>query len=49
MRPTKFDVQLPMSGGDFATIRAFADRAEALGFYSVSAFDHFFLHGLIWD
>ncbi len=39
-REVKFGVFLPTS--DFAQARAAAERAEALGFYSVSLNDHFF-------
>jgi len=40
MREIKFGVFLPT--GDFAAARATAERADALGFYSVSINDHFF-------
>ncbi|MGO9603758.1 MAG: TIGR03619 family F420-dependent LLM class oxidoreductase [Candidatus Binataceae bacterium] len=45
MRPIKFNVGLP--NGDFATLSAFAKRAEELGYYSVSLDDHFFMRGLM--
>jgi probable F420-dependent oxidoreductase len=47
MHPVKFNVSL--SNSDFATARAMAERAEALGFYSVSLDDHFFMRGLMAD
>jgi probable F420-dependent oxidoreductase len=34
---------------NFAETRAFAQRAEALGFYAVSVNDHFFLDGSVWN
>jgi probable F420-dependent oxidoreductase len=45
MRPIKFAVGLP--NNDFAATRATAERAEALGFHSVSLDDHFFMRGLM--
>ena len=44
MRQIKFAVSLP--NHDFAVTRATAERAEALGFHSVSLDDHFFMRGL---
>jgi probable F420-dependent oxidoreductase len=44
MRQIKFGVTLP--NNDFAATRATAERAEALGFHSVSLDDHFFMRGL---
>jgi probable F420-dependent oxidoreductase len=44
MRPIKFGVSLP--NNDFAATRAMAERAEALGYHSVSLDDHFFMRGL---
>lgn len=41
----KFSLTLPHS--DFAATRAFAERAEALGFYGVALDDHFFMRGLL--
>ena len=43
MRDTKFGVFLPT--GDFEQARTAAERAEALGYYSVSLNDHFFAPG----
>jgi len=45
MRQIKFAVSLP--NHDFAAVRAMAERAEALGFHSVSMDDHFFMRGLM--
>jgi probable F420-dependent oxidoreductase len=45
MHPIKFAVTLPNQ--DFAATRAMAERAEALGFDSVSLDDHFFMRGLM--
>jgi probable F420-dependent oxidoreductase len=45
MRQIKFGVTLP--NHDFAATRAMAERAEALGFHSVSLDDHFFMRGLM--
>lgn len=47
MPALKFSLALPNS--DFAVTRAFAERAEALGFYAVSLDDHFFMRGLMED
>ncbi len=41
----KFAVGLPNS--DFTAARALAERAEALGYHSVSLDDHFFMRGLM--
>ncbi len=45
MRQIKFAVSLP--NHDFAATRAMAERAEALGYHSVSMDDHFFMRGLM--
>ncbi|MFZ0890383.1 MAG: TIGR03619 family F420-dependent LLM class oxidoreductase, partial [Candidatus Binataceae bacterium] len=45
MPQIKFAVSLPNQ--DFAATRAMAERAEALGFHSVSLDDHFFMRGLM--
>ena len=45
MRQIKFAVSLP--NHDFAAARAMAERAEALGYHSVSMDDHFFMRGLM--
>ncbi len=45
MRPVKFNVGLP--NDSFENARATAERAEALGYYSVSLDDHFFMRGLM--
>jgi probable F420-dependent oxidoreductase len=44
MRPIKFDACLPQDA-DFPFARSFAQRAEALGFHSVSITDHMFFIG----
>ena len=45
MHQIKFAVSLP--NHDFAATRAMAERAEALGYHSVSMDDHFFMRGLM--
>lgn len=47
MRPIKFNVTIP--NNSFEAARATAERAEALGYYSVSLDDHFFMRGLMSD
>lgn len=47
MRPIKFNVGLP--DGDFGNMRNFAQRAEELGYHSVSFDDHFFMRGPMAD
>lgn len=47
MRPIKFNVGLP--NGDFGNMRNFAQRAEELGYHSVSFDDHFFMRGPMAD
>jgi probable F420-dependent oxidoreductase len=46
-RQVKFHLTLPSD--DFSAARTFAQRAEDLGFYAVSANDHLFLRGSLWD
>src|SRR5207302_8426041 len=46
-RQIKFNVGLPNQ--DFGATRAVAERAEALGYYSISLSDHFFIRGLMAD
>ena len=43
--PLKFAAVLPLT--DFAAARSVAMQAEALGFYSIAAEDHFFMTGLM--
>ena len=43
--PLKFAAVLPLT--DFAAARSVAMQAEALGFYSIAAEDHFFMAGLM--
>jgi len=45
MSTIKFDLSLP--SGDFSASRAAAQRAEDLGYYSVSIPDHFFMRGIM--